>query len=173
MKVRGNNLILFYKEGTGQYKTLAYARSCDLEITAATVQKGFGNSSRWGKHKKGRKAWKVSTGHLFAGREQLVRLMRLVKSDDEIEVMLATIEEEHGFDPATVEADGRKAWRGKALLTRLVISGQMGTKATIKIDLVGNGKLETVNAPWILETGFWNDKAVWIDHKQWHDGETE
>lgn len=172
MKVQGNNLILFYRpQGAEKYKTLAYARSCDLELKAETRQKGFGNVSRWLKWKKGRKSWTISTGHLFAGKAQLLELMRLVKSDSEIFVMLATIEEEHGFDPATVEADGRKAWKGKALLTRLVLSASKGAKATIKIDLIGNGKLEAVNAPWILATGIWNDRGVWIDAEQWIDGE--
>lgn len=172
MKVRGNNLILFYKaEGDTRYKTLAFARSCELELSAMTKKKAFGDGGRWNNHKKGRKSWRVSTGHLFAGREQLLELLRLLKSDEEVGVMLATIEEEHGFDPATVEADGRKAWRGKALLTRLVLSAQKGTKATIKIDMVGNGRIDSVNAPWILATGNWVDKAVWIDHEQWHDGE--
>lgn len=172
MKLRGNNLILFWKEpGSDVWTTLAYARSCELDLQAELREVGSRLTGTHQQYRKGLKGWTVRTGHLMAGKAGLLRLLALAYSDDEVPVMLATVAD-GGFDPDTVETDGRRTWSGRALVTRLTVTALKGSKATLSIEMEGQGRLTHVDAPWILEEGWWNDGGVWIDCETWNDGET-
>lgn len=173
MKLKGNDLILFWKQpGSDTWTTLAYARSCSLDINAEMKEVGSPDTGSSSQYSKRKKSWSASSGHLSAGASQLVTLIGLLNSDDEIPVMLSTIES-GGFDPATVQSDGRRTWTGQALLTKLTYTAMKGSKATLSIQLEGTGALTHADAPWILENGVWNDDGVWIDWKTWNDGTTE
>ena len=64
MKVRGNNIILFYQKN-GEWKTIAYGSTCEIDINAGTINVSSPDTGKWVSRKKRKLDWSINAAYLF------------------------------------------------------------------------------------------------------------
>lgn len=167
MKLRGNNLIVFFDVG-GVWKTLAYATTCEIDINAQTIETSSPDTGKWVTRKKRKRDWQLSSGHLLFATEQEVDFFDLLESDQTIKLCFATVEKHPGIiDCDNYKKDGRFELVGDAYVTRLTITGRKGDMITSSATFQGNGKLEQKWAPWVFVDGKWDASGVWRKDGVW------
>ena len=62
-KIRANDLIVMYKVN-GRWKAIAFATSCEIDISADIIETSSPDTGRWKTYKKRKKGWRISTAHL-------------------------------------------------------------------------------------------------------------
>lgn len=167
-KLRGNDLIVFFEQG-GEWKTLAYATTCEIDIQAETIEIGSPDTGRWVKKKKRRISWSVNSGHLMSNVKQKINLYNYLLSDNPVKISVASVENHtERIYPEDYTPDGRYSLIGEALVTRMTITGNRGDFCTLSMSLAGIGELLQKSADWILADGAWNMEGVWIDWEKWN-----
>lgn len=171
MKVNGNDLIVFF-EVAGVWKTLAYATSCELDIQAETINVGSPDTGRWTRRKKRRLSWSGSSAHLMSDVMHEANWFSLLESSKTVKICFSTVEA-HKLPIKYYEyaRDGKVTITGDALINRVTLTGKQGSKTTLSVSFVGDGKLEPAFAPWILEDGVWGMNEVWKDMGIWNYGD--
>ena len=166
-KVRANDLIVMYRV-SGIWKAIAFATSCEIDISADVVKIGSPDKGKWKNYKKQKKTWKISTAHLMANTKDNPDLFELLESDDPIQVCLSTVEAHPGIISHTeYKQDGRYQLTGSALVVRLTVTARKGDMVTMSAELQGNGPLQQVWADWVFVNGLWSNSGVWIDEGVW------
>lgn len=140
-KTDGSRLILFVKDSGGQWVTLAFATSLELEVRAETIAKAAGaGGGGWRHSKKRMRGWSVKVKHLMSEVRQKVEIEGLVASGNPVAVMIGLVAP-GWFSYAEVEAT--EAWvTGDAIFERMSVTGQQGAFAVMDVSLRGNGALE-------------------------------
>jgi predicted secreted protein len=166
-KIRANNLIVMYKVN-GRWKAIAFATSCEIDISADMIEISSTVSGKWKTFKKKEKGWKISTAYLKGNVKKTPDLFELLDSDDPIQVCLTTVEAHPDIITQTeYKQDGRYQLTGSALVVRLTETARKGDMVTVSAELQGNGLLEQVWAPWVFVNGLWSNSGVWIDEGVW------
>lgn len=167
MKLRGNDMTLMVQRD-GQWRAIAYATTCEMDINVELVEVGSALTGRWRKYRKRKKDWTGSTGHLMADVKQEVDILELVDSDEPVAVCFGSVESHtEPITDADYKLDGKVKIVGEAHVTRATVSARRGDCVTISATLQGNGPLEVLWAPWVLDGGTWRNDGVWINHKVW------
>lgn len=168
MKLRGNDLIVFFEQD-GEWKTLAYGTTCEIDITADTMTVGSPYTGRWEKKKKRRKSWRVSCGHLLSDAVQDINFFNLLTGDDPVLVNVASVlPHTTPIFPSEYTLDRRISIKGYALVTRVTITGRRGDFCTLSMELSGSGELKMHMSDWILENGIWDMSGEWYDDGIWN-----
>lgn len=166
-KIRANDLIVMYRIG-GVWKAIAYATSCEIDLSADTMETSSPNTGKWKTYRKRKRGWRISTAHLMGNVKKHPDLLTMLDSDEPIEVCMATVEAHPGIIEHTeYKQDGKYLLQGEALVVRMTVSARKGDMVTMSAELLGNGKLEQVWAPWVFVNGVWSDKGVWRNEGIW------
>jgi predicted secreted protein len=167
MKLRGNDMTLMvYRDG--KWRAIAYATTCEIDISADLLEVGSALTGNWRTYKKRKRGWTGSTGHLLADVKQEVDILELVDSDEPVTVCFGSVERHPGqITDADYVLDEKVQIKGEALVTRATVAARRGDCVTISATLQGNGPLEVLWKPWVLESGTWDMNGVWMNHKIW------
>ncbi|GEM_PF-255965 len=148
--INGSDLMLFVKNASGAYRSVAYATSHSLDITndvAETSNKDTGG--RWATSKVTRTSWTLSTENLYALQGDGTTFQDLFELlHEEIDVVFSL---ESGYKTKPVTGVPSGGWSnvaspiycGKAVLTSLSISAPDADNATFTAELTGTGPLTT------------------------------
>lgn len=166
-KIRANDLIVMYKVANA-WKAIAFGTSCEIDISADTIETSSPISGAWKTYKKRKKGWKLSTAHLKGNVKKTPDLFELLENDEPVQVCFSTVEAHPGIIKHTeYKQDGRYMLTGEALVVRLTETARKGDMVTMSAELQGTGKLEQVWADWVFQNGAWSNKGVWMDEGVW------
>ena len=166
-KIRANDLIVMYKVN-GRLKAIAFATSCEIDVSADTIETSSPDTGRWKTYKKRKKGWRISTAHLKGNVKKTPDLFELLESDDPIQVCLTTVEAHPNIIKHTeYKQSGHYQLTGSALVVRLTETARKGDMVTMSAELQGTGKLEQVWADWVFQGGVWKNNGVWNDEGVW------
>ena len=167
MKLRGNDLIVMY-EVNGNWKAIAYATSCEIDISADTIEISSPDTGRWKMFKKRKKGWRISTAHLKANVRKTPDFFVLLDRDEPIRVCLTTVEAHPDIIKcAEYKKSGHYQLIGSALVVRVTETARKGDMVTLSAELQGSGKLEQIWAPWVFVDSVWSNNGVWNDDGVW------
>lgn len=167
MKLRGNDLIVMY-EVDGKWKAIAYATTCEIDISADTIETSSPDTGRWKTYKKRKKGWRISTAHLMANVRKTPDLFLLLDRDEPMRVCLTAVEAHPDIIKHTeYKQSGHYQLTGSALVVRHTVTARKGDMVAVSAELLGNGGLEQVWAPWVFVDGVWTNKGVWNDDGVW------
>lgn len=167
MKVRGNNIILFYQKN-GEWKTIAYGSTCEIDINAEAINVSSPDTGKWTSRKKRKLDWSINAAYLLSNVIQEVELYDLLESSETVKIYMGSVEaHESKIIPQEYKIDGKYALTGDAMITRLTIGARKGDMVTVSASFSGCGKLEQIRPPWILGKGTWNMSGLWINWKNW------
>ena len=137
-KIRANDLIVMYKVN-GLWKAIAFATSCEIDISADTIEISSPDTGRWKKYKKRKKGWRISTAYLKGNVRKTPDLIEMLNSDDPVQVCFTTVEPHPDIIKHTeYKQDGRYMLTGEALVVRVTESARKGDMVTISAELQGN-----------------------------------
>lgn len=166
-KIRANDLIVMYRVNE-TWKSIAFATSCEIDISVDTIETSSPITGRWKTYKKRKKGWRISTAHLKGNVKKTPDLFELLESDDPIQVCLTTVEAHPDIIKHTeYKPDGRYMLKGEGLVVRYTESARKGDMVTVSAEIQGSGPLEQVWADWVFKDGVWNNSGVWIDEGVW------
>jgi predicted secreted protein len=166
-KIRANDLIVMYMVN-GRWKAIAFATSCEIDISADTIETSSPDTGRWKTYKKRKKGWKISTAHLMGNVKKTPDLFDLLESDEPIQVCMTTVEAHPGIIEHTeYKQDGKYQLVGEALVVRMTVTARKGDMVTMSAELLGNGRLINMAAPWVFVNGLWNNTGVWKNDEFW------
>lgn len=166
-KIRANDLIVMYMVD-GRWKAIAFATSCEIDISADTIETSSPDTGRWKTYKKRKKGWRISTAHLKGNVKKTPDLFEMLKSDDPVQVCFTTVEAHPDIIKHTeYKQDGRYMLTGEALVIRVTETARKGDMVTISAELQGNGPLDQVWVDWVFKDGVWNNSGVWNDDAVW------
>ena len=136
-KIKANDLIVMYKVN-GRWKAIAFATSCEIDISADTIETSSPDTGRWKTYKKRKKGWRISTAHLKGNVKKSPDLFELLESDEPIQVCFATVEAHPDIIKHTeYKQDGRYMLTGSALVVRLTETARKGDMVTMSIHADG------------------------------------
>lgn len=166
-KIKGNDLIVMYKVDEA-WKAIAFATSCEIDISADTVEISSPDTGRWKTYKKTKKGWRLSTAYLMGNLKKTPDLFEMIDSNNPIQVCFTTVEAHPGFIEHTeYKQSGHYQLIGSALMVRLTKTARKGDMVTMSAEMLGSGKLEQIWAPWVFVNGVWRDKGVWMNSGIW------
>ena len=143
-KVRANDLIVMYRV-SGIWKAIAFATSCEIDISADMIETSSAVTGKWKTFVKKEKGWRISTAHLKGNVKKSPDLFELLESDDPIQVCLSTVEAHPGIISHTeYKQDGRYQLTGSALVVRLTETARKGDMVTMSVELQGTGSLQQI-----------------------------
>ena len=161
--INGSDLMLFVEEGNA-YKSLAFATSHSLSISADVADINTKDHGQWGGKEINKINWEISSENMFTveGYEDLFDIMM---SKTAVKVVFALKNGWAGDSPAPTGNETRNltttdgdSWtvetasattpkyEGEAFITSLTANAAAGEKATYSVTLNGNGALSKVNA---------------------------
>lgn len=166
-KIRANDLIVMYKVN-GAWKSIAFATSCEIDISADTIEVSSPSTGRWKTYKKRKKGWKISTAHLKGNIKDSLELFDLLKSDNPIQVCFTTVNHHPELINHTeYKPNGLYQMTGSALVVRLTETARKGDMVTMSAELLGTGVVEQIWASWVFVSGRWTYKGVWRNDGIW------
>lgn len=166
-KIKGNDLIVMYMVEE-VWKAIAFGTSCEIDISADTIETSSPDTGRWKTYKKRKKGWRISTAHLMGNVVKTPDLFKLLESDEPMLVCFSTVEAHPDIIKATeYKQDGRYMLKGSALVVRVTETARKGDMVTMSAELQGTGTLEQIWAPWVFVDGKWTNKGVWTDDGVW------
>lgn len=166
-KIRANDLIVMYMIG-GAWKAVAFQTSCEIDISADTIETSSPTTGKWKTYKKRKRGWRISTASLKGNVKKTPDLIELLDSDAPVRVCFTTVEAHPGIIKETeYRKDGRYELTGEALVVRATESARKGDMVTLSAELQGTGPIEQMWASWVFVDGVWRNKGVWIDEGVW------
>lgn len=139
-KIQGRNLVVLYKDG--DWKAIAYATTCELDINVQMMEIGSPSAGKWVHCKPKRINWTVTAGHLLSNQQQNVDLFALLKNKTRIQIAFTTAFDHSELpDPPTFRPSYDYNRSGFCYISRLTVTGRRGDFATSSIALAGDGEL--------------------------------
>ena len=77
-KIKGQNLVVLFRGADYQWKALAYATTCELDLNRDMQQVGSASSGNWKHYKPKEMGWTVTSAHLLSDAEQPVDIDKLL-----------------------------------------------------------------------------------------------
>lgn len=139
----GDKLML-YIEQDGQLLPIAFGTSCNIDITADTLDSTNKMSGDWKEALVGQLGWSVSSESLLSvktGHLSFATLKNIFKARKPIVVVIGQSQSaEEGF------AVSDELVRGNAVITSLSLTAQSGQFCTCSVQLQGHGALDEGSA---------------------------
>ena len=135
--IRGEKLQLFLNDGTSDL-VLAYAKTCDINISADTIDASNKMAGAWKVNVAGQLGYTISAESLTTnttGQLSYDKLKELMVKRSPVKFNVAEM--------GTADALGTKHWSGSAYITSLDLKTDNGQSCTTTISLQGNGELVT------------------------------
>lgn len=166
-KIKANDLIVMFKV-SDVWKAIAFGTSCEIDISAETIETSGKMSGKWKTFKKRKRSWKISTAYLKGNVRKTPDLIEMLNSDNSVQVCFTTVEAHPNIiKHKEYKQDGRYILTGEALVVRVTETARKGDMVTISAELQGNGPLEQIWADWVFKNGVWNSSGVWNDDGVW------
>ena len=141
-KIRGNDIIFFVKVN-GNWMTLAYGTSCELDVNVTTLAKS--PEGRCERYLVKRFSWGGSSSHLQSDVISGVDVFDLLRQATEQRVLFGSIEMSSlPRDFAQYLPDGRFGLKGNAHINRMTVTGHKDSKTSLSISFTGTGPLESI-----------------------------
>ena len=143
-KIRANDLIVMYNV-SNVWKAIAFATSCEIDISVDMIETSSSESGKWKAFKKKEKGWRISTAHLKGNVKKTPDLFDLLESDEPILVCMTTVEAHPDIISHTeYRQDGRYQLTGSSLVVRLTVTARKGDMVTMSAELQGTGPLQQI-----------------------------
>jgi hypothetical protein len=167
MKYDGNDIIVFFQTG-GQWKTLAYGTTCELDINAELIEVRSPNTGTWKESIKGKREWSGSSAHLMSDVKGEVEAFQLLNQDTPVRIFVGGVQphREAGL-PEDYVLDGKWGFEGSAHVKRVTVTANRGSKVALSMEFEGTGEPVWHYADWVLESGAWSMAGIWINHEKW------
>lgn len=162
MKLRGNDMMVLAYVG-GEYRAIAYATACDIDMQAKMVETGSPLTGAWKRLRKRGVSWLGTTAHLMADARQEVDIMELVREGRSVMVAFGCVTRKGG----QTELTDKMRLTGQAYISRANVTARRGDVVTMSATLTGAGTLATLWERWILATGRWSMTGVWMNNEKW------
>lgn len=141
--IKGDDLMLFDAQG----KSLAFATSHQLSISADAVETSSKDGGVWGSNEVNKISWEITSENLYTDNAYDELFSKMI-AREAITVYFGTKKEN---DPEKTVADGdydawtgAKGYTGKVLITSLTANASTGENATFSVTLTGTGKINKV-----------------------------
>lgn len=141
--IKGDDLMLFDEQG----KSLAFATSHQLSISADAVETSSKDGGVWGSNEVNKINWEITSENLYTDNAYDELFSKMI-AREAIKVYFGTKKEN---DPEKTVADGdydawtgAKGYTGKVLITSLTANASTGENATFSVTLTGSGKINKV-----------------------------
>lgn len=155
--IKGDDLMLFIPNGSNGYKSIAYATSHTLTMSAETVDINTKDHGEWGSTTVNKISWSISTENLYTDEDFDVLFEAMVAKTPITIVFGAKAEAQSvivadGDAPYYTPANGDVAHAnaymktGKVLITSLVANTPSGENATYTAEFQGVGALSKQDA---------------------------
>lgn len=150
--IKGDELMLFVPNGSTGYKSIAYATSHTLTMSAETVEVNSKDHGAWGSTSVNKISWSISTENLYTEEDYDVLFDWMVaktpitvvfgKKAEADDVIVADDDAQY-YTPANGTPQTRNAYMktGKVLITSLVANTPSGENATFTAEFQGIGAL--------------------------------
>lgn len=153
----GGNIMLFYYDGTS-YTSIAHGTSHQLSISTQTEDINTKDAGKFGVTETSRIQWNITADHMYTrdGWDTFYSYMMADTTEDATANQLTVVfGEKDGTTPGTPDVNINKdgnwtpmstdsysyVYSGKALISSLNLNAQNGQKATISVELQGQGPL--------------------------------
>ena len=141
-KIKANDLIVMFRVNDA-WKAIAFGTSCEIDISADTIEISGKTSGKWKMYKKRKRGWKISTAYLKGNVRKTPDLFELLDSDNPILLCFTTVEAHPDIIKYTeYKQDGRYMLKGEGLVVRYTESARKGDMVTVSAEIQGNGPLE-------------------------------
>ena len=151
-KIKGQNLVVLFQGADMQWKALAYATQCELDIQLSMLEVGSADSGDWQHFKGKKKGWKITCAHLLSDVEQPIDIDDILFKGAKIKVTFTCVED-HPIpksDPPQYEPDYRfygppygyvYTRTGTAIVARHTVTARHRTYVASSLELTGSGPL--------------------------------
>ena len=150
-KIKGQDLVILFRIG-GEWKAVAYATDCELDISRSMLEKGSEESGKYSEFKPKKITWRMTSAHLLSDVEQPVDIDELLAAGNKVQVTFTTVlpHPDPKSDPPTYQPGYRffgppygyaYTRTGYAFVQRHTITARHRTFVTSSIELQGTGKL--------------------------------
>lgn len=135
-KKKGSNLIVYIGN-----KLLGCATTCELDESCDVKEVASPESGEWREYVSGRKGWKISSGYILSD----------TNGNEVHDLIGKTVNVSFGTAESIVNPSSNRVWdgdvlyKGRAIITRLTITGKRGDMATMSMELQGTGELTNDN----------------------------
>lgn len=150
--IKGDDLMLFIPNGSNGFKSIAYATSHTLTMTANTVEINTKDHGEWGSTSVNKIQWSISTENLYTD-EDYNTLFDLMIAKQKIKVVFGAKAEANSvivadgdadnYTPANQDLAHTNAYmkEGYAIITSLTANTPSGDNATYTAEFQGVGAL--------------------------------
>jgi len=151
-KIKGQNLVVLFQGSDLQWKALAYATQCELDLQREMKAVGSATSGNWKHYKPKQMAWRITCAHLLSDVDQPVDIDELLVSGAKVKVTFTCVED-HPLpksDPPEYKPEYRffgppygfaYTRTGDALVSRHTVTARHRTYVSSSIELTGTGPL--------------------------------
>ena len=151
-KIKGQNLVVLFQGSDMQWKALAYATQCELDINRAMLEVGSADSGNWQHFKPKKMGWRITCAHLLSDVEQPVDIDELLAEGTKVKITFTCVKD-HPMpknDPPEYEPDFRffgppygyaYTRTGDAFVARHTVTARHRTYVSSSIALTGTGPL--------------------------------
>lgn len=141
--IKGDDLMLFDAEG----KSLAFATSHQLTISADAVETSSKDGGVWGSNEVNKITWELTSENLYTDNAYDELFDKMLKREA-ITVYFGT-KKENDPEKTVVDGDyenwtGSKGYTGKVFITSLTANANTGENATYSATFTGTGKITKV-----------------------------
>jgi len=149
---KGDDLMLFIPNGSNGYKSIAYATSHTLTMSAETVDVNTKDHGEWGSTTVNKISWSITSENLYTD-EDYDTLFDAMIAKQPLQVVFGAKKEPktvivadgdaENYTPANTDAASKNAYMktGKVLITSLTANTPSGENATYTVELQGIGQL--------------------------------
>lgn len=152
-KIKGQDLVVMFRIG-GQWKAIAYATDCELDISRSMLEVGSQNSGDYQEYKPKKIGWRITSAHLLSDVEQDVDVDALLVAGTQVQVTFSTVlpHPEPKADPPQYQPGYRflgppygyaYCRTGMAYVSRHTVTARHRTYVTSSIELQGTGPLQS------------------------------
>lgn len=149
--IKGDDLMLFIPDGSNGYKSIAYATSHTLTMSAETTDVNTKDHGEWGSTTVNKISWTINTENLYTN-EDFDTLFDLMVAKQKIKVVFGAKKEASSvivadgdaeyYTPANTDAASSNAHmkEGYVLITSLTANTPSGENATFTAEFRGVGQ---------------------------------
>lgn len=147
---RGDDLMVFTGNGTETKRSIAFATSHTLTITADPIEISCKDSGIWKESIVNKMGWEITTDNLYCDQEYN-KLYSTMIAREPVDVVFGTaynVNVVDGVDSPTayMSPTATNNYTGKAIITNLTANAASGDNATFSATFQGTGKLNYVAA---------------------------
>ena len=152
-KIKGQNLVVLFQDAvTLEWKALAYATQCELDVNRTMLEVGSATSGNWQHFKPKKMGWRITAAHLLSDVDQPVDVDQLLSEGTKVKITFTCVAD-HPMpksDPPQYEPEYRffgppygyaYTRTGEAYVSRHTVTARHRTYVSSSIELTGTGPL--------------------------------